>query len=881
MIGTTIAHYEILDKLGAGGMGVVYRGRDTRLDRDVAIKALPEDFASDPERLARFEREAKVLASLNHPHIASIHGMEKAEGSSFLILELVEGEDLAERIEKGPIPAQEALELGRQIAEALEAAHQHGIVHRDLKPANVKVTPEGQVKVLDFGLAKAVVPKTPEIAVTRSPTLTAEMTREGTLLGTAAYMSPEQARGQEAGKQADIWAFGCVLYEMLTGKRTFARPTGTDTLAAVLEREPDWELLPVATPPLARSVLRRCLEKDTRQRLHDSADLRLEIEEAMAAPSDRPSGASASQRPSGRARRISAYAGWLLALLLAAVIGLVDGPSPEVVGQPLAFDIASPNGTRLDRLAISPDGRMLVMAAESDATVSSLWLLDLVSREVLRLDGTEGATDPFWSPDGHFIGFFAADQLKRLELATRSVIDLCEVASPRGGSWNRGGTILFGTAQQGLLAVPAAGGQPTTVFTMDRGSGETTLRFPSFLPDGEHFLFYVRNTKQAEATGVWIGSIHNSERRQLLRATSFAVYSPPGYLLYRRGGALEARPFDAQARAFQGDPVTVSNDLWYDPTISSLTNFSASDNGILVLRTGGIEQTELLWLNRRGNLTDQVWKPANYLSVSLSPDGTRALLGVTSEQSEQRNLWLYDLTAATPAQFTFQGDSGFTAHWSPDASRVMFTAFRETGAYSIWEKSVSGGREPILRSPEGFVTDWTGDGESLVFQDESEGFWNLGVLSASDGSTKPFKPAHANQMFGQVSADGHWIAYQSDQTGRSEVYVESFPTPGTFWKVSSRGGHQPQWSPDGDELFYLAPDRTLMSVAVQRGEGTFEWRQPQALFRTQAIGLGALRLAATYAVGPEGDTFLVNSRRQQPPTPAAVLVNWHSLIERR
>ena len=606
MIGQTLRHYRILEKLGAGGMGEVYLAEDTRLGRQVAIKVLLEAFAENPERLARFDREAKVLASLNHPHIGAIYGLEKNKGQTFLVLELIEGETLAERIGRGSVPVPEALELGRQIAEALEAAHALGVVHRDLKPANVKITLEGQLKVLDFGLAKVLAPELPEADLTHSPTLTQPMTRTGIILGTAAYMSPEQARGQEAGTQADIWAFGCVLYEMLTGERAFRGGTVSDLLAAILQSEPDWKALPEDTPPLTRSLLRRSLAKDTARRLHDMADARLELEESIQEPA-----LALGMTVAMPARRKVLPRRVLLTLTsvaLAAVLGLAAWfwTRPEL-SAPAArrFNLQPPSGVEIARspapayLALSPDGNWVAFRGvfATPPLRPQLYLRSVEELEARPLPGTEGALNPFFSPDSQWLGFVANDRLQKVPVGGGELLPIYEVAgaSFRGASWGEDGTILFNDGFNGLWRVSADGGEPEPVTTPDVDAGERNHRWPQHLPGGRAALFIVRTGYPESQNKIAVVSLDTGEYRTILTGGAYPRYVPRGYLVYCRLGTLYAVPFDLGRLEVTGDPRPVLEDVYFYYSSGSVA-FAVSDSGSLVYEPGAprVTDTELV-----------------------------------------------------------------------------------------------------------------------------------------------------------------------------------------------------------------------------------------------------------------------------------------------
>jgi Tol biopolymer transport system component len=884
LIGQTLSHYKITSALGAGGMGEVYRATDTTLGRDVALKLLPEAFAADPDRLARFEREAKVLASLNHPGIAHLYGFESAtlaDGAKVhvLAMELVEGEDLAERLKRGKVPVDEAVAIARQVAEALEEAHEKGIVHRDLKPANVKVTPDGKVKVLDFGLAKAWTGEGPGATsspdLSQSPTLAQTGTAAGLILGTAAYMSPEQARGKPVDKRADIWAFGVVLFEMLDGRRLFDGETVSDVLAAVLAREIDWSRLPAETPPAVRHVLERCLERDPRQRLRDIADARHDLREPGAAATGTTKAAAAV--PSGQGRRtalLMAATGLAAIALTAAVVSWRNAPAPQ---SPMLFSVPAPAGTRLKQVVVSPDGRSLVFAAESASGESHLWLRRLDSRDARRLEGTAGAHEPFWSPDARFIGFFTEAQLWKLEAATGAVEALAATTDTRGGAWRPDGTIVFGGAR--LNRVSASGGAVSTALDVDGAAGENNIRYPSFLPDWSHVLYYSRNAKDRARAGLWVVSLDGGVRKHLTAAAaSSAVYVDPGYLLYRRDRYLVAHPFDAGRLEFTGEPRPIAEDVWYDPGVTAQTNVSASANGIVTFRTGGVELSDLAWYDRQGRPVSTEWEAKGFTALGLSPDG-RQILTTFPGQGVERHAWLYDRAAATARQVTSAGDA-ITLVFSDDGTRAVL-GMHSGAASGLWLTRLGSGTAPEPLATKGgagtapFAMDWRGSQVvySALTPREGRLSRSIGLLDLETGEDLPIVDTPGNELFGVISPDGRRLAYASDETGQWEVYVATFPRAGERWRVSASGGHQPRWNPDGSELFYIAPDRRMMSLRVRSGSG-FEWDAPRPLFQTEIVDLGPFRGCWGYAVAPDGQRFLILTRRPQGPSPAVAVVDW-------
>jgi serine/threonine protein kinase len=882
VIDRTLAQYRVTAALGAGGMGEVYRATDTRLGREVALKLLPAALASDPERLARFEREAKVLASLNHPGIAHLYGFEStgtADPTRFLVMELVEGEDLAERLKRGKVPVDEAIGIAKQVAEALEEAHEKGIVHRDLKPANVKLTPDGKVKVLDFGLAKAWSGEGPGATssadLSQSPTLAHTGTAAGLILGTAAYMSPEQARGKAVDKRADVWAFGVVLYEMLTGQRLFEGETVSDVLASVLARDIDWSRLPAGTPPSVRHVLARCLERDPRQRLRDIADARHDLLESRAAERTA-TVSSPAGRPGGRLRTAALLAGAVLAGG-ALTLGALAWRDRKPPASTMVFGLPAPEASRLNHVVISPDGRSLVYAAESATGESHLWLQRLESREIRRLEGTAGAREPFWSPDSRFVGFFSEARLFKLEAATGAVEPLASVSDTRGGAWRPDGTIVVGGAR--LLRVPASGGDATTVLDVDGPSGENAIRYPSFLPGWSQVLVYSRNAKDRARAGLWVVSLADGTRKHLTAAAaSSAVYVEPGHLLYRRDRYLVAHPFDARRLEFTGEPRPVAEDLWHDPGVTAQTNISVSTDGTLVFRTGGVEVSDLAWFGRDGRPLGAAWEAKGYASVSLSPD-SRQILTTFPSQGVERHAWLFDTVAGTARQITSSGDT-ITLVISDDGAQAVLGTHAGTTS-GLWLARLGSGTEPEPLPTKGavgispFAMDWRGNQVFYASLVASEGrpTRSIAVRDVETGEDRVVVDTPGNDLFSVLSPDGRRLAYASDESGQWEVYVASYPKAGERWRVSARGGHQPRWSSDGGELFYIAPDRQMMSVRVRSGPKGLDWDAPRPLFQTAIVDLGPYRGCWSYAVAKDG-RFLILTRRPQGPRPAIAVVNW-------
>ena len=892
--GTRLGVYEVIAQIGQGGMGQVYRARDTRLNRDVALKVLPHLFANDVERLARLTREAQTLASVNHPNIAHIHGLEESNGVRALVMELVEGEDLSQRIARGAIPIDEALPIAKQIAEALEAAQEQGIIHRDLKPANIKVREDGTVKVLDFGLAKALEPAAGSSpSVSMSPTITTPaMTQAGIILGTAAYMSPEQARGKTVDKRSDIWAFGCVFYEMLTRRRAFQGEGVSDTLANILTQEPDWNALPANTPTPIRTLLRRCLEKDRKRRLDSAAAARLEIDDVLAAPSAEtparepvPTRVAREAQPFRLKRR--ERVAWFVAVasIVAALAAVVAATLPWRRDAPelavLRLDVTTPQTSDPTSFALSPDGRQVVFVAAGDGG-SKLWLRPLDRTTAQPLPSTEGATFPFWAPDSRAIGFFADAKLKRLDLPGGKAQELADASNGRGGAWSRDGVILFAAnVISGLLRVPATGGTPTSVTRP--APGELGHRFPEFLPDGRRFIFWV-GPSPPEVQGLYLGSLDAPETHRLVAADAGGAYAHPGYLLWPRQGVLVAAPFDVARGALSGGPVPIA------PAVGSsvATNrsaFSVSTTGLLAYRTGVTGRSRLVWMDRSGRVVRALGPPDENQLVypEPSPDGQRVAVQRTVQGN--MDIWHVDEARGIRSRFTFDTSVDSTAVWAPDGSRLVFRSNRN-GVYDLFEKRATGaGDEQLLfTSPDDKIpSDWSADGRFLLFVNFVKNvpdLWALPIESQSVGTPFPVVQTRFAEDQGQFSPDGRWIAYRTNESGQDEIYVQAFPGPGSKARVSAEGGSQPRWRRNGKELFYIGPDNRLMAVAIGLPPDghTPNVGAPFALFSTGLASRGAPK--HQYAVAPDGQRFLmVVSADETIASPITIVQNWLAGLE--
>ena len=889
--GQTLGRYQITAALGVGGMGEVYRATDTTLEREVAIKVLPRAVAANPDRFARFRREARVLASLNHPNIAAIYDFEEADGVSFLTLELVEGEDLAQRLRRAPIPLNEALEIAKQVAEALEAAHERGIIHRDLKPANIKVTPAGVAKVLDFGLAKAWAGDSGSgvgsVDPTMSPTYVGTETRAGVVLGTAAYMSPEPARGRVVDRRTDVWAFGVVLFEMLAGRRLFIGETETDVIAAVVTADPDWSALPAETPAAVRRLLRRCLQKDPRVRLPDMGAARVELSEVLSGVLDEDEGprrAVARGKPKPPSR-----AAWVLvplAVLVAAAVAFIAGR--QLSGRRTAMPVTRvtleiPADVRLATFTpplISPDGRLVGIAATARGRPPMLWVRRIDALSFQPVPGTEGAQDAFWSPDSRHLGFLVNGVLKRVDLEG-GVQTLSRLDSVfwGGGTWNQDGTIVLSKAPRGetdataatLVRLAATGGRPEPLTSIDADRQEQGHYWPRFLPDSRHIAFSI-GSRNAANQGVFITSLDNPRQRERIlpewSTASFAV----DHLLFVRGNTLLAQPFDLQTRAAGGEPYAVAEgvEFW---TEAGVGLFSASRNGTVVYLPSRPRETELVWVDRRGARLGSVGSPRLYGQFALSPDEKHVAVELP-DAAGNFDLWIVELSRGVPTRLTFDTANDRDPVWSPDGSRLIFTSPRR-GSSALFAKSVTavGAEALLLRAKDDLYPESVSpDGKTLVYV--SSGAVNQGRVGwrwPIDGSAPPTPLVQTgfrvDEM--QISPDGRLIAYASAESGQYEVYLERFGGGREKIRVSTNGGGQPKWRKDGRELFYVSEGKlTAVEVAV---DPELRVGLPRALFELEE----ASEELDDYAPHADGQRFLVKQRIARPGAGAVHMVlNW-------
>ena len=896
-------------------MGEVYRATDLNLHRDVAIKILPAQVAQDADRLSRFRREAHLLAALNHPNIAAIYGLEEADGHPFLALELVDGEDLSERLKHGAVPVDEALAIALQVAEALEEAHNKGIVHRDLKPANVKLTPDGKVKVLDFGLAKAWAGGSTDgssasAEVSQSPTLAFTGTVAGVILGTAAYMSPEQARGKPVDKRSDVWAFGVLLWEMLVGRRLFTGDTITDIIAAVVTREPDLAALPTATPPAVRRLVGRCLQKDPRRRLPDMGTARLELQDVLSgvagaesAPAPAPTDDSV-MRVARAARTRERWAWAVLALTLGGLAGYLVvqrlGVIPQKPGAATHFLVDTPENLSFsefpDQLAMSPDGRNLVFIATATDGTRRLWIRPLDSLEARPLAGTDEAETPFWSPDSASIAFFAAGELRKLALSGGSVQRICAVprSGTAGATWNDDGTIIFATggASATLYQVSAVGGEATALTTLDQSRGEAGHWWPQFLPGGHQIIFSVEGT-QAAKSGLYALSLDKpTERRLVLPGAGHFMYVA-GNILEVQEGILTARAFDPQRLTTTGAPVTLATGVAVWNTRRTWGSFSASTSGHVAWLSATTTDVQLEWIDRDGKPLGTLGEPGSYGQIALSPDDRRVAAEIADADGHY-DLWIFDVTRGVASRLTTDPADERDPVWSPDGKEIVFSS-DASGDQNLLRTSLLGSQSPAplpggagqTPGKRDIAESWIREGNTLVYMVQgNDGERTLNALSLEGkGPTEVLSTDHFASDAHHVSPDGRWLTYISQESGRFEVYVEPFRGRGEKVRVSPNGGGQPRWRGDGKEIFYLSPDGRLMAASVRETPTGLDVGIPTTLApadRLKAVVQGMDY--DDYAVTSNGQRFLVkvnaskDSRQRihmlldwTPPVPSAAM----------
>jgi serine/threonine-protein kinase len=886
MIGERIGSYTIVEKLGEGGMGVVYRATDSRLHRDVALKFIPEALAKDPQTMGRFEREAQVLASLNHPNIASIYGLEENAGQRALVMELATGEELAARIQRGKLPLEDALRIALAIAEALEAAHDRAIIHRDLKPANIKLgdgdaSGGGRVKILDFGLAKALQgdlgASSSGIDLTRSPTLSVAATQAGMILGTASYMSPEQARAIAADRRADIWSFGVILYEMLTGRRAFVGDTVADTLAKVLEREPDFTLLPPNTPPAIKNLLERCLVKSPRQRLQAIGDARLVIEETLANLHQPQSGVAAASpvetvRARGGASRWLAIVPWVaLAGALAWAVAATLRSAPAATSEaPLAVEIVVGTDDLYNELgssfALSPDGSKLAYV-ESGNSQRRLFVrtLDELEPVPLALDEvrSNGPYHPFMSPDGSWIGYALPNELRKVQVSGGSPLTVCKVARSRGATWLADDTIVFTPDPgSGLFRVPAVGGEPQPLTTLDQQRGESTHRWPQGLPDGKHVLFTSHTTQGSfDQATLEVVALDGGERKVVYSGGTYGRYVPTGHLAFINRGTLFAVPFDLESLETTGSPVPVLQKVatsvgeggaQYDFSVTGRLVYGAQEAQTILY--------PISWVDRDGRESQLLQEPQVYANPRLSPDGTR--LALTVMRDENWDIWVYDLARGVSTRLTFDDAIDTEQIWSPDGEHLIFSSDSE-GPDSLYRKRADGSGETERLTEAKYAqwaSSWSRDGRYVSFV-EAQTQYDIGLLDLETREAKPWLSTQFGEAFADISPNGRFVAYSSNESGTYQIYVRPFPSGEGKWQVSDAPGTAPRWRADGRELFWRNDDG-IVATAVETDGPTFRAGKPAPLFSGRwkggLTGIGASGLSfADYDVARDGKRFVM------------------------
>jgi Tol biopolymer transport system component len=890
--GHKLGPYEILSALGAGGMGEVYRARDSKLKREVAIKVLPADVASDPERLSRFQREAEVLASLNHPHIAHVYGFENPpEGGHHLVMELVEGEDLAERIARGgPIHIDEALPIARQIAEALEAAHDAGIIHRDLKPANVKVRADGTVKVLDFGLAKALdqgsgIADRGSAHLANSPTITSPaMTAHGMILGTAAYMSPEQAKGKPVDKRADVWAFGCLLYEMLAGKKAFDGEDVTDTLTAVMRDTPDWNALPAQTPSTIRTLLRRCIEKDPRKRAPHMAIARMEIDDAMTSTGELVH--SPATAPAKRsAWRMALPIALTVAALAAGWAGSRYFTSAPLPAAPIRFQIDGPLSVEFSQrvtafLAVAPDGHSVAYIGQPRGRPGRIWLHSFTDGTSREFENTTDAMTVFWSPDSKYIAFQTPGRLHRLDVTSGTVQPLSS-AGGGNGSWSADGTILFGDGT--IKRISANGGTPESVTTVDSAKGDLRHARPTLMPDGRHFVFTAINAEVGKST-LHFGELGAPTTRVLDQIASGADYVHPGYLVFAQDGKLLARRFDATSGQWAGEAIVVAEPVRQQALGAAA--FSSSFSGVIAYDSSNLfgQDVTLEWVMRDGRTAGTFGQAAGGHSMALALDDSSVAIEYSGTATGNA-VWILDVARGTRTRLTFEKGAQGHPVWSPEGRRLVYFDGQPGSMTRLLIKVVNGTRdaEPVLRAKDQAPitmqpTDWSRDGRYIVYEEQSRGrgFELKYVDLNGDRTPKVAVSTPFSERLGQLSPDGKLIAFESNETGEPQVYVATFPDASMRWTISNRGGVKPRWSSNGRELVFLDLDGILQSVAINVSGG-FRAGVPVPLFLLNAVDTDGYH----YAISRDATRFLVmRPSHKGPPARVNVIMNWPATVAR-
>jgi len=892
--GTRLGPYEIIGPLGAGGMGEVYRARDTKLGREVAVKVLSSAFSTDRDRLHRFEQEASAAGALNHPNILVIHHVDTHEGAPYIVSELLEGETLSQRMTGAPLAQRRVIDYALQIARGLAAAHEKGIVHRDLKPDNLLITVDGRVKILDFGLAKLIGRSDTELSQTNIPTRRVD-TDPGKVMGTAGYMSPEQVKGRPVDHRSDIFSFGAILYEMLSGRRAFYGESAAETMSAILKEDPpDLSRTNNSVSPLLERLVNRCLEKNPEERFHSASDLAFALEALCG------SGPISSQKmnviaglsaPSRLVKHLSWFIAGVLALALLVTIPFVIRTLRQVPTQSNVIRAAinqPENASFLPRsqFAVSPDGLRIVFVARPAGGRQSLWIRPLGALAAQPLAGTEEATYPFWSADSRFVGFFSQSKLKKVDASGGPPQTLCDAPNGRGGTWNQDGVIVFAPDNyRPLYRVSSSGGPSVPVTRLDDSKLQATHRWPWFLPDGRHFLYRSGTTSsssQKENNGIYLGSLDSNEQRLILGVDTMPAYAS-GYLLFVRETALMAQPFDDKTFQLTGDALPITERVQVDFVLSRAV-FSVSQNGVLVSQSGAtvLADRQLLWYERDGKQTTAVGAPGLYAQTQLSPDGERLAIGVFDIQQGSPEIWVYELSRDVPIRFTFDPDFDASPIWSPDGGRIVWRSSRK-GHYDLYQKvsSGAGNDEILLESEENKIpSSWSADGRFIAYintsiKDKTQNdVWILPTFG--DGKPFPLLQTPANEIDAQFSPDGRWIAYVSDESGTNQVYIAPFPTLGGKWQISRSGGVEPRWRGDGKEIFFLSPDNKLMAVTLNAKESNLEVGNAQPLFDVHPANPPGYH----YDVTSNGKRFLVDTTTDWNSAPLALVINWNADLRR-
>jgi eukaryotic-like serine/threonine-protein kinase len=898
--GAKLGPYQIQSLLGSGGMGEVYRARDTRLGRDVAVKVLPDHLSTDPDLKQRMEREAKAISSLNHPHICTLHDIGSQDGVDFLVMEYLEGETLAERLHRGALPLEEALKIAIQIAEALDKAHAHGIMHRDLKPANIMLTKNGP-KLMDFGLAKSspglvsgsesgsLTPSTPTMSVAALTGPASPLTQKGTVVGTFQYMAPEVLQGVQADARSDIFSFGCVIYEMVTGRRAFEGKSQFSLLGAILDKEPDHisAVLPNSPPRLDETV-GRCLAKNPEQRYGCMHDVKIQLEAIGAGRTEARAVAVESSTAGGKVSRLP----WLVAAI-ALLIAVVAGASYFRKREPTAVvrsSILPPAGTSFVTMlpgagppVLSPDGAQLAFTARDEKSKVMLYVRPLTSLTAQALPGTDDAIYPFWSADSREIAFFAAGKLKKINASGGPPQDICDSFSGRGGTWSRDGVIVFTpSSNQGLFKVSAAGGTPEPASKLNAALGENSHRFPFFLPDGKHFVFWSRTSRAGQSPVLYVGEAGKLDAKPLMKSDSVAGYAS-GYLLFLRGQTLMAQPFDTRKLELSGEPQPIAERIAINGA-SVRAVFSASDTGRLIYQTGEASAGwTLVWRDREGKQTDAIDKAERYVSPTLSPDGTRLAVTIFAGAQGVYDIWIFDLARQTSTRFTFGPSSHLLPVWSADGKTIFF-ASNAKGSTHIYAKPADGSGVERVVLEDGDVYEGprttSADGRYLIYGRRSSndaGYHIWALPLTGEGKPFPIVQDPFDEDFPALSGDGKWMAYQSNESGRKEIYITAFPGGGAKWQVSNNGGSSPKWRRDGKELFFLDGADTITAVDVNTSEGAPRLGPAHALF--QAVGIQ--RDFGPFDVTADGKKFLVNSGNlKEGSDPLTLVLNWTAELKK-